>query len=57
MTLEYTVLIGERTHLVKIEIPAGEPRERLKHLRDFAITTAYLEHVGYLPRGVVSAVA
>ena len=57
MLVEYAVQINGHTHLVKIAVPAGEPKARLRGLRDFAITTAYLEHCGYLPRGVVNAVA
>jgi hypothetical protein len=57
MTVEYAVQINGTTHRVKISVATGETRERLRGLRDFAITTAYLEHCGYLPRGVVNALA
>jgi len=56
MTLEFEVRVAEHKHKIRIEVPSWcEPRD-LKHVREFAITTALLEHLGYLPRGVVHAV-
>ncbi len=56
MTVEYEVRVAEHTHSIRIEVPAWcEPRD-LKNVREFAISTALLEHLGYLPKGVVHAV-
>jgi hypothetical protein len=59
MTLEYNVRIESTIHRVRVAVPiqADErnPR-RLKAVEHFAISTAYLEHYGYLPRNVVNAV-
>jgi len=56
MTLEYDVRVAEHNHKIRIEVPAGCDRRDLKDVREFAISTALLEHLGYLPRGAVHAV-
>ena len=60
MTLEYSVWIDGKTHRIRIEAPQPQSREEerlLGSVRSFAISTAYLEHLGYLPRGVTSVIA
>jgi hypothetical protein len=57
MTVEYDVRIAERTHRICIEIPAGCDRRVLKEVPRFVITTALLVDSGYLPRGVIHAIA
>ena len=60
MTAEYDVRIDGETHRVRVAVPqrSGETDERLlRSARNFAISTAYLEHFGYLPRGVTNAEA
>lgn len=57
MTLAYDVRVAEQTRRIRIEVPLGCDRRDLAHVREFAISTALLEHCGYLPRDVVNAVA
>ncbi len=57
MTMEYDVRIAEQTHRIRIEVPAWCESRHLEEVREFAISTALLEHCGYLPRGVVNALA
>lgn len=57
MTLEYDVRIAEHTHRIRIQVPARCETRDLKHVDQFAVSTALLEHLGYLPRGVVHAIA
>jgi len=57
MTLLYEVQVADHTHTIRIEVPAGcEPKE-LNSVREFALSTALLEHLGYLPKGVTHAIA
>ena len=56
MTLEYEVRVAEHNHKIRIEVPAWCDRRDLKDVREFAISTALLEHLGYLPHGAVHAV-
>ena len=57
MTLEYEVQVADHTHTIRIEVPAWcEPRH-LNSVHEFARSTALLEHLGYLPKGVTHAVA
>jgi hypothetical protein len=57
MTVEYDVRIADRIHRICIEIPAMCDRRVLKEVPRFAITTALLVDSGYLPRGVIHAIA
>ncbi len=57
MTLIYRIRIESETHRVRLEVPEDQSGETREALREFAISTAYLEHFGYLPRGVTNAVA
>ena len=56
MTVIYRVRIDEETHNVRVEVPPGKTQKDLEDLQGFALATAYLEHSGYLPRGVINAV-
>lgn len=56
MTVQYEVCVASHTHRVRIEVPAWCEPGDLRNVREFAISTALLEHLGYLPRGVVHAV-
>ena len=56
MTMEYDVRIAEQTYRIRIEMPAWHDVQQ-EDVREFAISTALLEHCGYLPRGVVSGLA
>ncbi len=57
MTLQYDVRIDKTIHRVRVAVPI-RPRDprALKEVEEFVISTAYLEHYGYLPRGVINAV-
>lgn len=55
MTLLYTVVIEDEVHRVRVETPGGEPQEGRPTPEQLAITTAWLEHKGLLPRGVPNA--
>ena len=57
MTVQYDVRIAERTHRICIEIPAVCDRQVLKEVPRFAILTALLVDSGYLPQGVIHAIA
>jgi len=57
MTLEYDVQVAEHTHRIRIEVPAWCDLKVLKDVREFAISTALLEHIGYLPKGVTHGLA
>ena len=56
MTVEYEVSVAEHLHTIRIEVPAWCEPSHLKDVREFAISTALLEHLGYLPPGMVHAV-
>jgi len=57
MTLEYEVQVADHTHTIRIEVPAWCEPKHLNSVREFAMSTALLEHLGYLPKGVTHAVA
>jgi len=54
MTLEFRIIIAGETHDIRVDVPAGN-EGITEGLRAFAISTAWLEHFGYLPRNVVNA--
>ena len=56
MTVIYRIRIDEETHHVKVEVPPGQTLKDLESLQGFVLATAYLEHSGYLPRGVINAI-
>jgi hypothetical protein len=56
MTKIYRIRIEGETHRVRLEVPEDHSEEAREALREFAISTALLEHFGYLPRGVLNAV-
>ena len=53
MTTMYRVRIEGETHRIRIEAPENPTEESLEELRQFAISSALLEHFGYLPKGVL----
>ena len=55
MTIECRVTIQGIIHRIRIALPDGQDPKAVPELREFAVTTAYLEHSGYLPKGVVNA--
>jgi hypothetical protein len=57
MTIDYRITIDGTTHEVRVALPEQPSEDDLEEARDFAVSTAFLEHFGYLPRGVVNAVA
>ena len=56
MTLEYRVIIEGEPHDIRVESRPVRTERDLEAIHRFAITTAWLEHYGHLPRGVVNAV-
>jgi len=57
MTVIFRIRIEDETHRVRLEVPEGQSEDAREALREFAISTAFLEHFGYLPRGVINSVA
>ncbi len=57
MTLAYDVTVADHVHRIRIEVPLGYERRHLAHFERFAISTALLEHLGYLPRDIVNGIA
>jgi len=57
MSITFRVQIEGEDHLIRVETAEEYGRDDLHRLKDFAVTTAYLEHFGYLPRGVLNALA
>ena len=55
MTLQFRVKIGDEVHHVKVEVPPEMPDTAEANLEEFVLTTAFLEHYGRLPRGVLNA--
>jgi hypothetical protein len=55
MTVEYRVTIEGEIHRILVDVPSDRSLDDLVELREFAVSTAYLEHFGYLPRGVRNA--
>ncbi len=57
MTMVFRIRIEDETHRVRLEVPEGQSEDAREALREFAISTALLEHSGYLPRGVINSLA
>ena len=55
MTLLFRVKIEDEIHHVRVEVPPDPPEKDWPSLEEFALTTAWLEHYGRLPRGVTNA--
>ena len=55
MTLFFRIRINDEIHEVRVEVPQERSEQDLEALREFVLTTAYLEHFGHLPRGVVNS--
>jgi len=54
MTLLFSVTIDEEVHQVRVEAPRDRSQADIEGLQEFVITTAYLEHYGRIPKGVVN---
>lgn len=55
MTLLYRFEFGDEVHEVRIDVPDGVPEVQAHAFQEAARATAWLEHVGQLPRGVRKA--
>jgi hypothetical protein len=56
MTLLYRFSIDDEVHEVRLEVPDGPPPAvQARAFEEAARATAWLEHVGRLPRGVLKA--
>jgi len=55
VTILFRIRIEREIHEVRVELPPDRAQRDLDELREFVLTTAYLEHYGRLPRGVVNA--
>lgn len=56
MVVEYSITIEGETHHIRVAVRAGQNAAESEDVKAFVVATAYLEHFGYLPRGVVNAV-
>ena len=57
MYVSCTVQIEERQHEIRVAVPEWYGDSELRSVLRFAVTTAILEHNGFLPKGVTHAVA
>ena len=57
MTLHFRVTIEQVVHEVRVDVPPGRPVEGWTEIEEFVLRTAWLEHLGRLPSGVVNALA
>jgi len=57
MYINYSVEIERKMHEICVAIPDFYDDRDLQGVMKFAIVTAILEHSGYLPAGVIHAVA
>lgn len=57
MSITFRVQVEGEDHVIRVDTAETSGLGDLHRLRDFAVTTAFLEHYGYLPRGVVNAEA
>jgi hypothetical protein len=55
MTLLFRVKIEDEIHHVRVEVPPDQTGNGEAQIEEFALTTAFLEHYGRLPRGVPNA--
>lgn len=55
MTLLYRFEFGDEVHEVRMDVPDGPPEVQARAFAEAARATAWLEHVGRLPRGVPKA--
>jgi hypothetical protein len=55
VTLWFRIKIDEEVHEVRVEVPPDQSGCDSEALREFVMTTAYLEHYGRLPKGVVNS--
>lgn len=57
MMIAFRVTIQNEVHVVRVWVPASLTAEEQGEVEEFAVSTAFLERSGYLPRNVASAVA
>jgi hypothetical protein len=57
MYINYSVQIEEKLHQICVAVPDSYSEKELQGVLKFAVMTALLEHSGYLPAGVIHAVA
>jgi hypothetical protein len=57
MTLHFQVTIESIVHEVRVDVPPGRPEDGWPEIEEFVLRTAWLEHLGRLPTGVVNALA
>ena len=57
LTLEFDVRIGGVMHRIRVALPSGDEAFDRSSVERFVMITAYMEHFGFLPQGVVNAVA
>ena len=57
MYVSYAVQIEQTVHRICVAIPDSYGERDLQGVLEFAVTTAILVHSGYLPAGVIHAVA
>jgi hypothetical protein len=55
MTIWFRVKIDDEVHQVKVEIQPGQSPDEIAALRESVISTAYLEHYGRVPKGVINS--
>ena len=56
MTVVFLVEVGGETHRIRVDLPADQGPKAARDIKRFAVIAAYLEHCGYLPRGVVHTI-
>ena len=55
MTIWFRVKIEDEVHQVKVEVQPGQSPDEIAALRESVISTAYLEHYGRVPKGVINS--
>jgi len=57
MTLLFRVTIEKIVHEVRVDVPPGRREDNWPEIEEFVLRTAWLEHLGRLPAGVINALA
>jgi hypothetical protein len=55
MMIDCRITIKGEIHQIRVEVTADQTEPDTEALRAFVAATAYMEHFGYLPRGVINA--
>ena len=55
MIAEYSVSVAGKNHRILVQVAQVKNKQELEDVEKFAISTALLEHYGYLPAGVINA--